>query len=56
MSDISKDELAPETCGFRVLCPTRWTVRAESLNNVVTNYEVLLQFWEDYLKQGYSLM
>ena len=50
MFDILKDELAPETCGFRVLCPTRWTVRAESLNSVVTNYEVLLQLWEDCLE------
>lgn len=26
-----KKELAPDTPGFRVLCPTRWTVRANSL-------------------------
>ena len=27
-----KDELAPATSGFRVLCLIRWTVRAESLS------------------------
>lgn len=26
-----KSKLAPDTPGFRVLCPTRWTVRANSL-------------------------
>ena len=34
-----KQELAPDTPGFRVICPTRWTVCAASLHN---NYEVLL--------------
>ena len=48
--DILKEELGPETCGFRVLCPTRWTVRSVSLNSVVTDYEVLLQLWEDCLE------
>ncbi len=33
--------------GIRVLCPTRWTVRAESLGSVVKNYEVLMQTWEE---------
>ena len=50
MFDILKEELAPETCWFRVLCPTRWTVRSVSLNSVVTNYDVLLQLWEDCLE------
>lgn len=31
-----KSELAPDTPGFRVLCPTRWTVRAASLQSVLT--------------------
>ena len=42
-----KSELAPETPGFRVLCPTRWTVRAASLKSVIDNYEVLLGVWEE---------
>ena len=36
-----KDELSSETPGFRVLCPTRWTVRADSLLSVMDNYTVL---------------
>ena len=38
--------LAPETPGFRVLCPTRWTVRANSLKSVIDNYAVLQTLWE----------
>lgn len=37
-----KQELAPDTPGFHVICPTRWTVRAASLQSVLNNYEVLL--------------
>lgn len=41
-----KNELEPETPGFRVLCPTRWTVRACSLQSVQYNYASLQQRWE----------
>lgn len=44
-----KKELAPDTSGFRVLGPTRWTVRANSLQSVVDNWEPLNQLWEDCL-------
>lgn len=44
-----KSDLAPDTPGFRVLCPTRWTVRAASLQSVLDNYEVLLGVWNDAL-------
>lgn len=44
-----KADLAPETPGFRVLCPTRWTVRAASLQSVIDNYEVLLLVWQEAL-------
>ena len=42
-----KQELASETIGVRVLCPTRWTVRAASLQSILDNYEVLLTVWEE---------
>lgn len=42
-----KSELAPETPGFRVLCRTRWTVRAASLTSVTDNYKVLMGVWEE---------
>ena len=38
-----KQELAPmHSAGFRVLCLTRWSVPAESLQSVFDNYTVLL--------------
>jgi len=42
-----KESLSPDTPGFRVLCPTRWTVRAASLQSVIDNYNVLLGVWEE---------
>ena len=36
-----KNELSPGQPGFRTLCPTRWTVRADSLACVEANYSVL---------------
>ena len=30
-----------------MLCPTRWTVRATSLNSIYQNFNVLKEFWED---------
>ena len=42
-----KEELQPELPGMRVLCPTRWTVRADSLKSVLDNYVVLQELWEE---------
>ena len=41
-----KSELAPDSPGFRVLCPTRCIVRAASLQSVLDNYEVLFGVWK----------
>ena len=43
-----KQELAPEQPGFRILCPTRWTVRAASLSSILTNYQVLQECLESF--------
>ena len=37
------------TPGIRVLCPTRWTVRADSLLSITSNYGVLQSTWEEAL-------
>lgn len=42
-----KSELAPESPGIRVLCPTRWTVRGDALASIISNYSVLQQLWEE---------
>ena len=41
-----KQNLVPDTPGFCVLCPTRWTFHANSLKSVTDNYAVLQTFWE----------
>jgi len=42
-----KVEIAEDTPEFRVLCPTRWTVHAVSIQSALDNYEVLLGVWEE---------
>ena len=44
-----KETLSPGTPGVRVLCPTRWTIRAESLQSIIDNYTVLLETWQESL-------
>lgn len=42
-----KDTLpSSSTLGVRVLCPTGWTVRADSLLSIVSNYEALQSTWD----------
>ena len=48
-----KESMAPDTPGFRVLCPTRWTVRAASLQSVLDNYQVLLGVWDEAWERGH---
>ena len=43
-----KNELAPSEPGFRTLCPTRWTVRADSLASIRANYSVLQNSLESF--------
>ena len=40
-----KQDLTPDSPGVRVLCPTRWTVRAESLKSILDNYKALQATW-----------
>ena len=45
----AENELASNshTAGVRVLCPTRWTVRADSLSSIISNYPVLMSTWDE---------
>ena len=38
---------AENSPGIRVLCPTRWTVKAEALHSILSNYEALQMLWQD---------
>lgn len=45
----AKQAIAPDSPGIRLLCPTRWTVKADSLKSVLDNYEALNETWDDSL-------
>ncbi len=38
------------SAGIRLLCPTRWTVRADVLANITSNFQVLQQTWEESIE------
>ena len=42
-----KDEISPQVPGIHTLCPTRWTVRAASLESIRLNYQALVATWEE---------
>ena len=42
-----KQAVSSESPGVRVLCPTRWTVCASSLQSILDYYEVLLSLWDE---------
>ena len=44
-----KAEISPDSVGFHILCPTRWTVRNQTFNSILQNYNALLQVWETIL-------
>ena len=50
MFDRIKEAISPETTSFRVLCPTRWTIRAAGLQSVINNWKVLQKLWEECLE------
>ncbi len=41
-----KEEIGNNAPGVRTLCPTRWTVYADSLASVVVNYDNIQLLWE----------
>ena len=50
-----KQKMQDQSPGIRTICPTRWTVHAEALQSVITNYGVLQQLWEespDFVKEA----
>lgn len=48
--DKLKTTIAPDSPGFRTLCPTRWTVRAACLESVLENWDVLRELWSQSLE------
>ena len=44
-----KEEIGSDVPGVRTLCPTRWTVSANSLASIIANYENIQLLWETAL-------
>jgi len=44
--EVLKLQISPSNPGYRTLCPTRWTVRAATLNSIFRNFAILREFWE----------
>ena len=42
--------MASGSPGICVLCPTRWTVKAEALKSILDNYNVLMELWDESLE------
>ena len=46
-----KEEADNNAINIRTLCPTRWTVRAESLGSILANYDSIQELWETALHE-----
>lgn len=44
--NVIKDDITPGNTGIRTLCPTRWTVRADSMLSIIKNYSILQELWD----------
>lgn len=47
---VKETNLTTGSGGIRVLCPTRLTVRADSLASIISNFDALLITWEEALE------
>ena len=43
-------DLTKASPGIRILCPTRWTVKADAFDSILQNYSVLQDVWEESLE------
>ena len=49
-SSKDKEEDCDDSPDIKLLCPTRWTVRADSLHSIISNYSLLLSTWEETIE------
>ncbi len=45
------DDSDDSPIGIRKLCPTRWTVRGDSISSIIENYTILKLLWDECLKK-----
>ncbi len=58
MFEALKQQLTPEAPSIRMLCPTRWTVRARALEAILKIYKALLECMDEIQasgRDGYAL-
>ena len=51
LETIRKNTSDEAFSNIRRVCPTRWTVRADSMQSIINNYEELTQLWEWSLEE-----
>ena len=44
-----KEQMPENSPDIHVLCPTRWSVRAQACQSIIANYEALQMLWEESL-------
>ena len=47
---IRSEDEDGSTVGIRTFCPTRWTVRGDSIESILSNYDNLNKLWEECLE------
>ena len=45
-----REEIGDSTPNVHTLCPTRWTVHANSLSSIMENYSFIRNLWEKSLE------
>ena len=50
MLNSIKKEVGDDAPAVRTLCPTRWTVRAESIGSILANYHSIQNLWDEALE------
>ena len=45
----SVDETERPSPNIRMLCPTRWTVKADAMDSILQNYDQLMELWDWYV-------
>ena len=52
--NISDEDDDVPTIGIRKMCPTRWTVKADAIESILSNYNILQDVWEESLSETSS--
>ena len=45
-----KKHITEDFPGIRVLCPTRWTMRVNALESIISNFNTLHKLWQEIVR------